>query len=518
MKKDLNLDSRKKVKTAKSQLISAFFKPVIKETPKETPVELPVIIQESPMQDIQESPIQDQMTAEQQAVDNVVQDNDVMILDPEQDNELKNHETVQASSNEIKCLSDDDPIVQVVSDQRPKREARNRSKALIFDHLDQSEKVEITSNSDAPVKKPSTKSTTSTKPFFFLSKKEKQEQIQIQKSLKMRNSLLETSKLSNNIIQADPNTINPFFAVRQSSKTTNPLKENLSTLQLHSSSTPWPSSEQMHVGWNSTPRTSIEEYLWKPRQDSIQEESILSETLDFSLAKLFKSNPIRQGSENITSKTIELEQVVELLRCDYPCLLSDDQPYHFYLLSDSKLPMRATQQTQLWASTFKASNYEMIFEKSNRKTCLEVIDWLQAWEDNPERFTAFKSDLKKSKKKPKRKRDDFLASDSEDEISAYISDGDICGSYDAADALAYHPVVVLVGPVSSGKSSIAHSAAFDAGYHVLEVSASDRRSGKALNDVLAAATTMHTVQKRKKSFFENENDLGIYFRPKTFNN
>ena len=94
----------------------------------------------------------------------------------------------------------------------------------------------------------------------------------------------------------------------------------------------------------------------------------------------------------------------------------------------------------------------------------------------------------------------------------YLSQGNSATTTE--EPLDYHPMVLLIGCPGSGKSSVAHIAASEAGYHVLDMGASEKRSGKSLMDILLPATTSHTVKTKRASFFgkqlEKEDDTGRF--------
>lgn len=69
-------------------------------------------------------------------------------------------------------------------------------------------------------------------------------------------------------------------------------------------------------------------------------------------------------------------------------------------------------------------------------------------------------------------------------------------------------IILLHGPPGLGKTTVAHVAARQAGYDVLEINASDERAGQAVLDKIKGATESHRVGKRPVCIIADEVEGG----------
>ena len=128
----------------------------------------------------------------------------------------------------------------------------------------------------------------------------------------------------------------------------------------------------------------------------------------------------------------------------------------------------------------------------NRASTAAMRRWLVKWAEDAKKGPA-KKPAKKRKKKRKKKGsdsdlDDFMVDDSDD------SDVDnLLDFVDEADEGS--SVMLLSGPPGVGKTAAVYACAMELGYQVIEVNASQQRSGKAILSKFAEATQSHELNK-----------------------
>lgn len=126
-----------------------------------------------------------------------------------------------------------------------------------------------------------------------------------------------------------------------------------------------------------------------------------------------------------------------------------------------------------WTDKYKALSSKQII--GNFECLKELKKWLISWTENDDK-------VKKNKN---------TGSDSSD---FYLSDTDSKDSMKCANNL-----VVLTGPVGSGKTSLVYAVAAELAIKVLEVNASSKRTGKIMLQDLQEATQSHKVNRGKCS-------------------
>ncbi|KAJ3358571.1 hypothetical protein HDU91_005182 [Kappamyces sp. JEL0680] len=374
----------------------------------------------------------------------------------------------------------------VAASGRPARAARANSKPLFFPKpgemfKDLEENVAVLTCS-APLKTTAEGGKVVAKHKFFMTRKERDEHVRLERIIQMQKSIKEASQLSNNISQATGAALNPFFAARKPTATPSPFQDGNCCTAPSLSDTPWPSAEQVHVGWSkpsSDPALGKPVGIWPAKQLAARQELVedaASRFIDVGAVK-----PRAFSMEGIKRNAM-LEAIED-------CFAEHHVLHHplFNRLLERAAPVLG--DGSLWADLFAPVQSQDIYSAENRKVLHQIVDWLAMWTESPEKFRS----TKKTKKKAKKRSDFIVTSD---------NDYEDCDSDQSEFTLPmeFKPVLLVLGESGSGKSSLVRASAHLAGYNILELNTSDKRNGKVLCDVLAAASTSHTVKTKKAGF------------------
>ena len=413
------------------------------------------------------------------------------------------------TADQIDTEKDAEKLEILVVDQsissRPSRSARLKSKPLDFTNSKSFENESITANLDLSIKPkralkkiPSDKTS---KPFFFMTQNEKSEQIILQKSIDMKIKLMETSKATNSITQSS--SVNPFFAIKAKKPKSNDENSGIpQTSSWPQCEAPFPNKDQNHVGWISASAV-LSSTLPASTRKKVELESL--DKTPYNLKPIQTYNSKNQDLQ-FKRRKIDFSVIKSNLTKDFADISS--LPY-FTKISESLKPFDI--QNTLWRDATAPVSYEYIHETHNRNICIELIEWLKAWSQEPDQFHLFKQSVNSDVTRRRKKKNDFIVSDDEDDDERddeFISSSQ---KYRESEPLDYNPVVMIIGPSGSSKSTIVRVAAAYAGYHILEISSSEKRSGKVLNEILLSASTSHTVKGKLSSFFDQEiDDIGEF--------
>lgn len=136
-----------------------------------------------------------------------------------------------------------------------------------------------------------------------------------------------------------------------------------------------------------------------------------------------------------------------------------------------------------WTDKYKPTSGKQII--GNFESIKELRKWLISWTENDLKF----------------KKNDKAGSDSSD---FYISDADSKDSMKCTNNL-----LVLTGPVGSGKTSLVYAIAAELAIKVLEVNASSKRTGKIMLQDLQEATQSHKVNRGRSCQENSQNSQEI---------
>ncbi|KAJ3300919.1 hypothetical protein HDV03_001673 [Kappamyces sp. JEL0829] len=397
---------------------------------------------------------------------------------------IPDHQVVIVESSSSSFSGDLNPAV--AASGRPARAARANSKPLFFPKpgemfKDLEENVAVLTCS-APLKTTAEGGKVVAKHKFFMTRKERDEHVRLERIIQMQKSIKEASQLSNNISQATGAALNPFFVARKPTATPSPFQDGNCCTAPSLSDTPWPSAEQVHVGWSkssSDPALGKPVGIWPAKQLAARQELVVDAASRFI------------GVEAVKPRAFSMEGIKRnaMLEAIEDCFAEHHVLHHplFNRLLERAVPVLG--DGSLWADLFAPVQPQDIYSAENRKVLHQIVDWLAMWTESPEKFRS----TKKTKKKAKKRSDFIVTSD---------NDYEDCDSDQSEFTLPieFKPVLLVLGESGSGKSSLVRASAHLAGYNILELNTSDKRNGKVLCDVLAAASTSHTVKTKKAGF------------------
>ena len=134
----------------------------------------------------------------------------------------------------------------------------------------------------------------------------------------------------------------------------------------------------------------------------------------------------------------------------------------------------SSQKTQLWVDAFLPAKSSEIIPGPSLDS---FSDWMKRWKNKSPTVQIIELDAEPSKKKRRR----------HDSDEDYVDDN---------SAIDIPTTFVLSGPTGCGKTSIVHYFAKKHGFNVIEVSASDERSGSKMQKLLAGAMENQAVYGR----------------------
>ena len=280
---------------------------------------------------------------------------------------------------------------------------------------------------------------------FFMSPKQRKEQKLIEKRIKLAQDMERSNQLTRAFNKGKD--INPFFNQKNYRATSikKTTKEELVPA-------PYPTSEQFHVGW--TNKKNVIEPL------PIKTKPIWIPDLDLDCF------PLPRHSDSPSRTSIEIfshQQAAEEIRVLYNQIqesyIDDEMPHSLLTRLYEDFNQGLSSGSGLWTELYRPAYNEFI--GPNQASAQLLLEWLLEWTFRPPRS---------------KRRDD--ESDEED---------------------MHHLFACIMGPCQSGKTTMAWAVAIAAGYHVLEVSSSTKRSGKELHQIISEAMSSQRIKENTKT-------------------
>ncbi|KAJ3310228.1 hypothetical protein HDV04_005167 [Boothiomyces sp. JEL0838] len=198
---------------------------------------------------------------------------------------------------------------------------------------------------------------------FFMSKKERKEQLMIENQIKLQLSIKKNQQISAEISVGK--STNPFFQ---------PKKYLTSTIDYHMENL-MPSNQITHIGYTKSAVPVLRDWIWKPK-----EKSVPLVTGEFE----YKIDKRKPRVKPISIYTLD-EILVYLgdLIPEHDLTSSWIKPYYNSLIEGESVTPEG-----LWIDYFKPTKIKQVIGNQNQQVCKEIRDWIKYW-------------------KPKKKIDDF---------------------------------------------------------------------------------------------------------------
>ncbi|KAJ3268094.1 replication factor C subunit 1 [Terramyces sp. JEL0728] len=317
-------------------------------------------------------------------------------------------------------------------------ELRSRSKGkqpeiIELDSISKGKQTEVVDLDYAPPN-----SQTKVNPFF-MSKKERKEQLMIENQIKLQLSIKKNQQISAEISVGK--STNPFFQ---------PKKYLTSTVGYQMENI-MPGKNTTHVGYTKSHDPVLRNWLWKPKRKSAV---IPSGEFDCKINK--------EKSRIPPISIYALEELLVFIGDLVPeCELDSSwlQPYYSSLIEGEMISPQG-----LWVDYFKPTKIKQVIGHQNQQACKEIRDWIKYW-------------------KPKKHIDDF----------------------DEGEMLVIH------GPVGSGKTTLAQMVCKQMGIDVIELDTSMLRTQKLFDSVVGNSVVLvddvDVVMYKDKGFWQGIDTL-----------